>query len=93
MDAPDVWFALGDQIHQDYLLLYPDFFSGIVEFYLSLSDVEKSTLVDYIDYLLAADFSNRELTNLWSSSGSSYILEDNDMKQFLLEIRMRLSSL
>ena len=76
MTIPDVWLSFGIFLHQDFLLMYPDFFSGILEFANSLPQSQREEFVLLISDLANSDMSKQEIYEFWNKSGTQLIIDD-----------------
>jgi len=48
---PKVWMKLGGFMHQDYGVIYPDFWSGLEGFWGAISSAERDDLLEFLSYV------------------------------------------
>lgn len=83
---PEVWKKLGGYLHQDYMLMYPDFWSGISEFSASLNCNERDELITYLTLLTTVELPGGELKKRWRNSGAQIVLRRGKPKEFFLQL-------
>ena len=76
MVIPKVWILFGTFLHQDFLLMYPDFFSGIADFAKGLSPSELQEFKLFISEVVRRDLDSNELQGLWSKSESQLVIDN-----------------
>ena len=82
MEISEIWLFLGMQIHQDFLIDYPDFFSGVIEVMNDLSYEDRVKLSNYLSDIQSQNLSNIELGKLWESSGSQIFMNGDSIELF-----------
>ena len=87
MEHPDVWYQLGKFVHQDFLLVFPDIRSGVTEFLATISPQQRGALEAHLSLLTSGKFSNADLARAWSDSGAEISVGQNQMRQWLEELR------
>lgn len=80
---PEIWFELGSYIHQDFLVQFPDFKSGIVDFCSSQTSQDLETLKDFISELLAPNASNSRIAQVWSDGGAQVLVDEPSARDFV----------
>ncbi|TQV78895.1 hypothetical protein FKG94_12830 [Exilibacterium tricleocarpae] len=70
MNIPEVWISFGMFLHQDFISMYPDFFSGVIEFAQGLSPADRYEFKAFISEIVSGDLNKKELYELWEKSGS-----------------------
>lgn len=88
---PKVWNKFGCFMHQDYSTIYPEFWSGIEEFWGSISSSEKEDLLEFTKYLTGGGLPGGMSKKYWLLSGAQ-ILPSN-MNVFLSELREKMEIL
>lgn len=91
MSIPEVWLSFGIFLHQDFIVMYPDFFSGVVEFAQGLSSAERYEFKTFISEVVSADLSKQELYDLWEKSGSQ--LRVDNLPEMFIEIDKTLKNI
>jgi len=89
---PAVWKKLGESIHQDFMLDYPDFWSGIEEFAKDISKEEREDLIQYLRPLVEIDQPGGHLKRIWKNTGAQIIITRIKPKEFFAELLSRFSS-
>lgn len=91
IEIPEIWSYFGTQIHQDFLDIYPDFWSSIEDLLQDMSKAQRSELDDYLIELELNSYSNQQLLEIWKKSGSQlYVTSEhmgllfNNIRQILL---------
>lgn len=92
MELPDIWLLFGAYIHQDFLLDHPDFVSGIREIVGSFSEDQRSQLLTYLAGLVDSSRSGQELAEIWRASGASFLVADDDAREFLRSLILTIES-
>lgn len=70
---PDIWFELGSYIHQDFLLQFTDFKSGILDFCSDLSADQIDELYAFVQGVINANYSGDQLAEVWEGSGAQIL--------------------
>lgn len=85
---PEVWIGLGQRLHQDYLVTYPDFWTGIDEFVSELPDHERCELVSFLRHVMEGEPDNGSLRKVWKASGAQVVLAGRGaaLKRFFIEL-------
>lgn len=87
IEIAQIWLLLESQVHQDFLLVYPDLMTGLTAIIESMSMAQKLELQAFLQDVSAADLSRGELLDLWRKSGSEYlILEKSKIDGFYSEL-------
>lgn len=72
---PEIWFELGSYIHQDFLIHFPDFKSGIFDFCRDLPRHKVEELSIFVGGVLAENYSGEQLADIWNDNGSNLLFE------------------
>lgn len=86
MEINETWTLFGALIHQDFLLDYPDFYSGVMEVIKNFSPQQKEEIYFILQNLVTCDYSPAELSEIWRKSGAEIFVMDDEIKKFLSEI-------
>lgn len=86
---PKVWKKLGGYLHQDYMLEYPDYWSGIDEFRSNLSDAERVELIQFLRPLVENEQPGGALKRVWKNSGAQIFIARVKPKEFYQELLRR----
>lgn len=90
---PKSWTFLGEQIHQDFLIDYPDFWSGVVEIFAGLDAKERQELIRFIHRGIAKEKEKPGmLKKLWFRSGAQVGFQSKNPVAFYLEMAGRFES-
>src|SRR5690606_1989750 len=88
---PKVWMKLGGFMHQDYGVMFPDFWSGIEEFWRSISADERDDLLEFLHYVCGCDLPGGMPKKYWALSGAQVV--PSKVNQFLKELLAKLTVL
>jgi len=72
---PEIWFELGNYSHQNFLIQFPDFKSGIIDFCRDLPADQVNELYLFIDRVLEANYDGDKLAEIWEDSGAQILFE------------------
>ena len=89
---PEVWKKLGETIHQDFMLDYPDFWSGIEQFANDITKEEREDLIKYLRPLVENEQPGGLLKRIWGNTGAEIIITRIKPKEFFAELLNRFSS-
>lgn len=87
---PKVWMKLGGFMHQDYGIMFPDFWLGIEEFWSSISPAERDDLLRFLSYVNGCNISGGMAKMYWALSGAQ--IAPSKLKEFLKELFERLTA-
>lgn len=90
-NLPKVWMKLGGFMHQDYSIMFPDFWSGIEAFWISLSTSEKNDLVSFLDHVNNEDLPGGIPKKYWLLSGAQVV--PSQVTVFLRELFLKVNAL
>ena len=88
---PVVWRKLGGYLHQDYMLDFPDFWSGIDAFSSDLSKAERIELIRFLRPLVENEQPGGHLKKLWKNSGAQINITRVKPKELFEELLKRVS--
>lgn len=91
MSVPEVWISFGMFLHQDYISMYPDFFSGVIEFAQGLSPADRNEFKHIISDAANGSLNKKELYELWEMSESQ--LRVDNLKEMFVEMNNTLKKL
>lgn len=86
MEILEIWVFMGSHIHQDFLLDYPDFFSGISAIVRDLSAAQKEDLYSFLKELTSSKYTAKEQLEIWSKSGAEFFVTESQISDFLSEV-------
>lgn len=84
--APEVWKKLGNYLHQDFMLDYPDFWSGIEDFASGLGSAEQEQLIQFLESLVRNEQPGGALKKVWLKSGAQVLVAAASTKEFYVEL-------
>lgn len=90
-NPPAVWKKLGCFMHQDYHVCHSDFWSGVEEFWQSITHVERTELIDFLRHITEDELPGGVRKKYWSLSGAQIL--PSKIKPFLDELFARFESL
>lgn len=88
---PKVWMKLGGFMHQDYGVMFPDFWLGMEEFWDSISPAEREDLLDFLRYVNGCNLPGGMPKKYWFLSGAQVV--PSKVNEFLRELLSRLTVL
>lgn len=88
---PKVWMKLGGFMHQDYGVMFPDFWLGMEEFWDSISPAEREDLLDFLSYVNGCNLPGGMPKKYWFLSGAQVV--PSKVNEFLRELLSRLTVL
>jgi len=91
LDTPEVWYSMGEYIHQDFLLQFPDFISGLRDFFGDASEEEVNDMRIFLNELKKLHYSDEQLERLWLNSGSNLVWDGAGVRAILGELEVILS--
>lgn len=74
-DHPEIWHRMGAYIHQDFIQQFPDFGSGIDDFF---SEEPEHLKADLLAHLQERTRQGAAMDRLWNESGTSIMLQEAD---------------
>lgn len=80
------WSAFGKQIHQDFLLDHPDFFSGLPMVWQSVPQPLRKEVIVFLRAALESGARGAALSKLWQESGAEIFVPENQIAEFLRQI-------
>ncbi len=83
MDHPEIWIRLCTHIHQDFLVIYGDYESGISEFSAVEDFRDRIALTRHIRALVDSDLTEDQLLEMWDQSGAQIGPANGSMRAFL----------
>ena len=86
MEIIDIWQAFGQLIHQDFLLDYPDLFSGFVEMFNDFPIAQRKELYCFLVQIVNAGHTPEELADIWGQSGSVIWVETDQMPRLFSDL-------
>jgi hypothetical protein len=86
MDHPEVWFALGRFIHEDFALVFPNVCEGVRSFVAGIDSKDKQALVEHLTLLLTNAYSDTDLATAWWDSGADMYVDPAETRDWLREI-------
>ena len=86
MSMPEVWFLFGANIHQDFLLDYPDFVSGILAIVQDLNSEQLKELFLFVHELIESDHTLRHKCEIWDKSGTMISVTPSEINMLLSEV-------
>jgi len=89
---PAAWKKLGESIHQDFMLDYPDFWSGIDQFAKDITKEEREELIMFLTPLVENEQPGGSLKRIWENTGSEIIITRIKPKELFTELLNRFSS-
>lgn len=84
--VPEVWKKLGKYLHQDYMLDYPDFWSGIDDFSSGLDSPDQERLIQYLESLVNNEHPGGTLKKVWRESGSQIAVAAASTREFYVDL-------
>ena len=86
MELPEIWLFFGAQIHQDFLIDYPDFLSGISDLLDDLTASQRVELYEFLRDIKSNGYSNQQLAKVWGGSGAEIYIVGERFDLFFDEI-------
>ncbi|MDF1846706.1 MAG: hypothetical protein P1U69_05870 [Parvibaculaceae bacterium] len=86
MEITDIWIRFGEHIHQDFLIDFPDFFSGIPDILRNCSAEQKQELQLFLKELMSANISSDERLEAWLASEANIFVTTDQIDAFIQEI-------
>jgi len=86
MEITDLWIQFGQHIHQDFLIEFPDFFSGIAFVLTNFSVEQKQELLLFLKELLSADLTPDQKLDIWLASEASFFVSTEQIDVFLRQL-------
>ena len=90
-NEPPIWKELGKFVHQDFMSMYPDFWSGIEEFARDISNKERGELLEFLEPLVTKEQPGGMLKKIWGDAGAELIFTRIKPKDFFVELYNRIS--
>ena len=88
---PNVWMKLGGFMHQDFGIIFPEFWSGVEEFWGSISRSEREELLEFLGYVNSGNLPGGIPKKYWLLSGTQIV--PSKINDFLKELHMKLEIL
>ena len=86
MEFPEIWLFFGAQIHQDFLIDYPDFLSGIFDLLNDLTENQRVELYEFLKDVKSSGYSNQQLLKIWEGSGAEIFVVSEKINLLFDEI-------
>jgi hypothetical protein len=86
MEIPEIWFLLGNHLHQDFMVDYPDFISGLMFIIQDFSPNQNIALHNFLLSLKEMSLSNQQLAEIWAKSGSQILIGDQNTQAIYDEL-------
>lgn len=83
---PEVWKKLGRYLHQDFMLDYPDFWSGIDSFISELDATEQARLIQFLEALVENEQPGGVFKKVWAKSGAQIYVAAATPRDFYVEL-------
>lgn len=86
MQQPDAWKILGEQLHQDVVIIYGDLEAGMKCILGTLSALEREQIGRYLTYLIDSVEDDEARMVAWTSSGADLSPSVPQIRPFLIEL-------
>jgi len=86
MEIPAVWIFFGEYIHQDFLLDYPDFLSGIKFILHDMTTNQRLELLQFLSHINGNEYQKDELIKIWNSSTAQLVFTIDDISRLFSEL-------
>lgn len=85
-NTPEIWLTFGMLIHQDFLLVHPDFFSGITDIAQGFSPAQRQEVHALLHEILSDKYNNTERVQFWNNSGASFSVLESEIVPWLEQV-------
>ena len=86
IEVIDVWLIFGSHIHQDFLMEFPDFYSGIAVIFNDLSSRQQDDVYAFLKSVLESEYTPVEKLEIWNQSGAELFVTPHQIDDFLSKI-------
>lgn len=86
MHEPKAWKMLGEQLHQDFILIYEDFETGLTSLFEQFDERERAEIAEYLEYLRQPCITDEQRFSAWAATGAAFLPASSQIAKFIDQV-------